>query len=173
MIVVPAVPHVGAHFMRQLLVGTGHQIHLEHPYPGAATERIRDHLLAGHPCIMPLRHPIRVAHSWKRYGKDLEDYAGASFAQWWGVMGLVMPFDPYYLALDAPLVRDQQLANINNNLGLELATDWTPVRQEGAENLPDVIPVLNEAELRQVSAVSEVVGLAIDSTMAPGDVQVH
>ena len=130
MIVVPTVPHTGTHFMRDHLLAEL-ECHVGHPYP-ADQEKFYELLEAGHPCIVPTRRPWDVLESWIRHGKDPRDFGGYSLPEWYDVQaGLVMDYDPLYLAIDDIVMRDEQLAMINNTLGTVLTTDWPIVRQPG------------------------------------------
>jgi hypothetical protein len=130
MIIVPTVPHTGTHFVKNLLADTGQELYVRHVYP-AEIERLEYLLNQGHPTIVPSREPDAVIASWLRYGKDPENFAGMSLLEWWKLLdGLVMMRQNVYLLhLDNPELRDLELATINFELQLELATDWTPVRE--------------------------------------------
>ena len=127
MIVVPTIPHTGTHFMRDHLLA-GHEIYCRHFYENELAKIME--LMREHPAIIPMRKKAAVARSWERYGKDLDDFGGWSLEQWFTVLDKVlMPFEPYILNIDKPGVRDEQLARINEELGLELVTDWPILRQ--------------------------------------------
>lgn len=128
MIVVPTVPHTGTHFMRELL--QGHEIHLRHVYLDEI-EELDELLAAGNPAIVPRRPTARVLTSWLKYDKDPRDFAGMSIDDWFKMQHVVLEGvdQVYYLNLEDAGIRDEQLAIINQELGLELTTDWKPVRQ--------------------------------------------
>lgn len=139
-IVCPTVPHTGTHFMRELLLEAEvDRVVLVHPYPDQVDE-LRQLFLEGAVCIIPVRDPARVFCSWIKYGKNPDDYAGHSLDEWMAIQAdLALEARAYYLHIDKPGVRDLQLEEINRELGLDLVTDWEPVRQAGPTNGRDQI----------------------------------
>ena len=102
---------------------------LVHPYPDQLPEleRLADD---GEPFIIPSRKLYDVRSSWMKNGKNLYDFAGMSLDEWFDVQEkLALQAVTFYLAIDKPGVRDVQLAEINRELKLNLATDWKAVRQ--------------------------------------------
>ena len=126
--------------MRELLAqATVDRVILVHPYPDQVDE-LRQLLLEGAVGIIPVRDPGRVFCSWIKYGKNPDDYAGMSLDEWMAVQAdLALEGRTYYLHIDQPGVRDLQLEEINRELGLDLVTDWDPVRQDGPANGRDQI----------------------------------
>lgn len=130
MILVPTIPYTGTHFMRDHLLA-GLETDVRHIWDNRM-EKWAERIAAGHPIIVPLRHPINVAMSWKR-----REHLGGSrlrvmnLPDWWRrLSGMIDPARPYYLPLDLPHRREACLDNINKNLGLELATDWPVIREK-------------------------------------------
>ena len=121
MIVIASVPHCGSHFTNALLTSCGVKYYSRHTYP---TDM--DQLLLGDDFIVPMRHPIGVAMSWKMRGKDPND----AMPFWGRLIYQIAPFLPYYLPLDLP-DREAWLHVLNEGMDLELVTDWETVR--GAE----------------------------------------
>jgi hypothetical protein len=72
--------------------------------------------------VVPLRHPLLVAESWKARGMEL----AALDEQWRTLADVVVPHDPIYLPIDHP-DRDLYLKELNQRMGLDLETDWQPV----------------------------------------------
>jgi hypothetical protein len=128
--------------MRKLLEGADvERVVIVHPYPDQI-ENLTALVKAGNPCIIPLRHSEAVRASWKKYGKDLNNFGGMSFGEWYTARDRIADAATrlFYLEIDndedpyplAKMERDEQLASINRELGLELVTDWEPVRQADA-----------------------------------------
>jgi hypothetical protein len=136
-IVCPTVPHTGTHFIRDLLQHAPRapgieRILVAHPYPGNR-DGLRKLVTDGNPVVLPRRDPDAVRGSWIKYGKDLADYAGASIDEWFRIQTEVIAGGAaFFLDLDQPGRRTWQLNIINMALGLDLVTDWQPVRQPGA-----------------------------------------
>ena len=120
--------------MRKLFEGADiERLVLVHPYPDQIPE-LRRLIEDGHPIIIPTRDPAALLASWTKHGKNLYDFAGLSILEWFMVQAdLVLRGTTFYLSIDNPVRRDKQLAEINHALGLDLVTDWEPVRQCGNE----------------------------------------
>lgn len=126
--------------MRKLFDGVvvdyGHiveRIVLVHPYPDQIPEleRLIDD---GNPVVIPHRRPATVRASWIKYGKDPDGgFAGMTIGEWFNVQIALADrtADTFYLDIDIPNLRELQLNMINAAFGLELETDWEPVRQAG------------------------------------------
>ena len=122
-ILVPTIPHTGTHFMRDHLLKEPGLARVEHIYPNSCVDL--EAIAKVSPTIIPLRHPLLVAESWKRRAKDVFE-----LPMWWS--NLVTYFDPhgpFYLCLDKPEIRDGQLADINRDLEMELETNWPVLRE--------------------------------------------
>lgn len=137
-IVSPTVPHSGTHFVGELVkpaveAGLVERHALQHPYIGAEQgliNLIRD----GNPMVLPRRRRDQVLESWLRYGKDPENFGQRSLEQWFEVVEDIARCARHYnrfypIDIDLPGMRDAQLTAVNRYLGLELETDWQPVRQ--------------------------------------------
>jgi hypothetical protein len=133
MIVVASVHHTGTNFVHQhLLKGfpqTGmNYSHYKKPPDHRGHVRIHCDLsqhtylpwwLKQFPCIVPMRHPMKVAASWKARDKSLDNLA----IQWKILKEKVAPYDPFYLPLDVP-DRQRWLDDIICFLETDLQTDW-------------------------------------------------
>lgn len=73
-------------------------------------------------CVVPMRHPVSVAESWKARGRDLANLA----IQWNILKTEVDPYEPMYLPIDSP-DRMNWLDTISRNIDRELQTDWPVV----------------------------------------------
>ncbi len=130
-----SVPHSGTHFVRyHLLKGFGSTLHAEHIWPG------REHDLATmarkRPTIIPLRHPVSVAQSWKDRGNQAKKL-GELRDFWARLIEYIDPHNPNYLPLDSP-ARAMYLDDFNNRHGYGLTTDWPIVRHpDGSDSCPD------------------------------------
>ena len=106
-----------------------------HPYQ-SELPRIYDLIDAGAPVIIPRRDLDQVIASWRRHGKDLKDFAGRSLDGWMFLQDCLAVYatvesQAFYLNIDHPETRDQQLAVINRELGLSLdARGWPVIREE-------------------------------------------
>lgn len=130
--IVTSVPHCGTHFVRDELLKNYHgAIHTVHTYPAAMSELVK-RLAIGEPCIVPVRHPITAARSWKHRGKDCLE----SIPFWERLIDQVDKYEPFYLALDQHLMRGPQLQEISNVLSVELKTDWPVIREAGITDGP-------------------------------------
>ena len=72
-----------------------------------------------YPCIVPMRHPMKVALSYKKRRESLQDMLDG-FRR---LVTAIDPLNPYYLPLDVP-DRQDWLDRINNDLNLDLQTNW-------------------------------------------------
>lgn len=129
-IVVPTVPHSGTHFMRDHLLA-GLDTYVRHPYD-EELPKLEELIDAGNPVIVPVRLFGRLEESWRRHGKDPENFAGLSLLEWKErVHGLCDRAGSlgFLLNIEIPGLRRLQLDDINFDLGLELETDWPIIRQ--------------------------------------------
>ena len=132
-IVVPSIPHTGTMFVyHEILKEIPQEIRNPKKGPGKIQIHIyqdrMDELysLSAYPWIVPLRHPEKVAITWKSREKDLAELREF----WWRLLDLVDSFEPHYLSIDAPN-RNAQLAKINESIGLNAQTDWPIVASHG------------------------------------------
>lgn len=125
MIVALPVPHTGTHWLREFLEEGGVEFKLRHPWPHENAWR---ELLEDDPVVLcTLRHPLRVASSWKRRGKDFRDLGAFWLNQW----GTIDGYRTYYICLDHPMHRQWQLEKLNLEQSLRLKTTWVVSREEG------------------------------------------
>ena len=137
MIVVASVHHTGTNFVWQHLLAGVPEVGMDYgrysTYQPPKNGFVRIHCdRAQHEylqwwlnrcvCIVPLRHPISVAESWKARGKDLSELAG----QWQILKNEVDPHDPMYLPVDSP-ERMNWLDTISRHVNQELQTGWPVV----------------------------------------------
>lgn len=130
-ILVPTIPSTGTHFMRDHLLEYEHKF-VEHIWPDQM-DRWADRMQGTKSIIVPLRHPSKVALSWKareHFGRP----PVMDLPMWWRrLVGMIDPARPYYLPIDQVELRDSCLEHINKNLALELRTDWRIVREKNSE----------------------------------------
>jgi hypothetical protein len=134
MIVVASVHHTGTNFVWQHLLKGMTQVGMNYDPSGRKRPPengfVRIHCdtdqhgylqwwLKQFPCIVPLRHPMAVAASWKAREKSLDNLA----IQWKILKEKVDPYLPMYLPIDSP-DREQWLEQIRGFLNPELQTDW-------------------------------------------------
>ncbi len=82
--------------------------------------------LKQYPCIVPMRHPLKVAKSWRAREKPV----GEMCDFYRRLVTAVDPFEPFYIPLDVP-TRQTYLDLINESLGLGLETDWPVWKSTG------------------------------------------
>lgn len=119
-VILTSVPHSGTQFTQQLLAQKVGWV-FDHLYI-SVVPILRRHIKAGVPCIVPIRHPVMVALSYKarRMGvEQMVDY-------WRRLVLAIDPLDPIYLPLDTR-DREDWLARADERLGRPgLTTDWKP-----------------------------------------------
>lgn len=83
----------------------------------------------GLPLVVPLRHPVEVAKSWKARDKSLK----IMLRQWQLLEELVLPYQPYFLPVDHDY-RDVYFQVIKEAINPEIMTDWQIVgsKREGS-----------------------------------------
>lgn len=85
--------------------------------------RIREKCEQDGPLILTMRHPVNVAQSWIKRGKQI---SGWFCEMWENLFSLKAEFeDSFWLPIDTE-DRDHRLALIGERLGISLDTDWTP-----------------------------------------------
>lgn len=135
-IFIASVHHTGTQFTEKLVKDAGygptdkpekggpsenkdyHRAHIAH----SVQIELKDWLDRGFPLIVPLRHPVEVAASWKARSKPIKQMV-RQFAL---LQELVLPYNPYFLPVDHDM-RDIYLQVIQENIDASLATDWTIV----------------------------------------------
>ncbi len=126
------VPHTGNHFLITLLPGAKHR------HPGEPTKANIDWpelLDAALVVICPMRHPLLVARSWRKRGKQLPDLNNF----WQRQVNIVDRKDPFYICLDRPDLRDAQVQRIADETGLDLNPgDWPVLRDRVIHNAYDL-----------------------------------
>ncbi len=115
-ILIVSVPHTGTQFTLQLL--RGKRPRTMHYWRMGANKARR---LAGkYRMVIPLRHPLKVALTWKARGHHSLDMLAAL---WPSIIKGMDPYEPCYLPLDVP-DREDYLAAMNAKFGLNVSTDW-------------------------------------------------
>ena len=128
LVVLPTVPGTGTHLMRDHILA-GQNVYARHPYP-EEVEKIIDKLSTpGSICVVPVRRYEEVAATWSRSGRDMDGFGGWTLQQWYQVLfGIIEPFDPIFISIDEPDMRDIQLERLEDQLGVSLPHDWPIVR---------------------------------------------
>lgn len=134
-VILPTIPHTGTNLvLRHILGGFTKVQNVKHTNNGGNnvifthienSDNVRiflNQFLGKHPIIIPLRHPLLVAVSWKVRQKPIE----VLVSLWGFLIGFIDPHSPLYLCIDKSN-RDSQLDNINDVLGLNLDTSWPVV----------------------------------------------
>lgn len=117
--IIASVPHTGSRFVQRLL-----GCEFVHVYAGESLERIKRHDLI----VVPLRHPMRVAESWKRRGKPIAEHPvhEPMLAMWRNLIEVIDPLKPVYVPIDNGQ-RELALKGLGRRIGRMLETDWEPV----------------------------------------------
>ena len=129
-IVLPTVPGTGSNFvLRDILKGytklqneRGHKgdgVVFSHIDPKSKVLELLKPFLEKYPAIVPLRHPLSCAKSWKSRRRPISEM----MKYWENLIQNMDPYDPYYLPIDQD-DRDEYLARINKSLGTDFKTDW-------------------------------------------------
>lgn len=131
-----SVPHSGTHFMHwHLLADVDHYV--SHCFP-ATREHWRSEAARCDLVIVPLRHPLAIAKSWKNRQRRLAEELPAYLDE---LQRFIDSAPVSLLTIDQPRVRDSQLERINRWLyrhgGAPLdAEGWPVVRQPDAYQWP-------------------------------------
>jgi len=151
-VLVPTIPHTGTTLVLKHLLPflpdmrnpkrCGHGKIFCHIYEERIAELLP--LLEKYPAVIPLRHPEKVAISWKARKKDLNELWGL----WETLVDVIDPYHPLYLAIDSA-GRDQALRSISKTLGLDLKTDWSVIASTG------LTATLTEEEKEQANRFEE------------------
>lgn len=129
MIIVPTILNTGTHFLLNLLGIKPKGMLWEQQENGIAYGHIYPRykdiympLIEDNLTIIPLRHPLVVAESWKARGGNIFEMID----MWEFLVNEIHPLNPVYLPIDSPY-RDIALGDINAWLGMNMTTDWSPV----------------------------------------------
>ena len=123
-IFIPSIRHSGTHVLfdgvlnREKNCGPLRQYSIKHCHPDDD-----DLYFHADPFVVvsPLRHPRRIAASWARYNGFAHNYANESFlAQFDRFMEWYAPIVTHYVHVDDPGVRDRQVEELGDALGLHL-----------------------------------------------------
>lgn len=110
--------HTGTHLIRDVIL-KDHDKHVFHVSEHLHRLNCDPEELRNNPVVSPLRHPRRVAESWKRRGSDLNTLR----SMWISLMHNFAPFVDVFICIDSP-ARDRQLGRLNKILGTSITTDW-------------------------------------------------
>lgn len=130
MIVVTSVPHTGSQFVtKHLLSGAGltspNDVYFQHTENGTVP-MLRKLMKAGWPCIVPMRHPLKVAGTWTGRGLELHTL----WNSWRRLVTAIDPLNPLYLPIDVPN-RQTYLDVINEALCQDIRTNWPVIGSTG------------------------------------------
>ena len=153
-IVVTSVPHTGSQFVTQhLLAGAGlsspNDFYFQH-VEDTTVPLMRKLMRDGWPCIVPMRHPSKVAGTWT--GRGLELYTLRNY--WRRLILAIDPLGPLYLPIDVPN-RQDYLDLINEATCLDLKTDW-PVT--GSTGLSPAFDTHKGSEMKLVEGMFDELG---------------
>lgn len=130
---IATIPHSGSKLLIDDILDVPHQPNNQTPIDGinffthihtynAPLHQMR---FEQYPTIVALRHPLLVATSWKKRGKEVSEMC----VLWYILVEMLDKYDPYYLPVDHK-DRDLYLQKINEGLGLDLKTDWPMVNSK-------------------------------------------
>lgn len=77
------------------------------------------------PVFTCLRHPVRIAETFRRRGKCIRHLN----EMWMNMIEVVDKYDPFYIHVDDKQVRDAQVKLMGEILGLPLKTNW-PINKD-------------------------------------------
>ncbi len=132
-IFVVSLPHTGTVFVYELL---NRQAKIVHYWKNSKDEARQK--AATRRTIVPLRHPLEVAQSWKSselLGKARHMNLSILAGLWAGFIEHIDPLDPCYLPLDVP-DRQDYLDTINERFDLALTTDWPVIGHQQFGDVP-------------------------------------
>ena len=139
LVVIPSVWHTGTHFMVDQVVPDFTPHHFDHRTWIAGSPvgdiQVRCHCEPAYEnslkrwgkeaqCLVPIRHPMSVAESWKARGKVNRFSELAE--QWMLLKKYISPHNPLYLPVDSP-DRESWLEKIRIFLDSDIQTDWPVV----------------------------------------------
>jgi hypothetical protein len=115
-VIIASVPHSGSRFVSALL-----GVPFWHVYQGESLEKILGHDVI----VVPLRHPMKVAQSWKNRGKPIVSHPKHEpmIAMWRTLIDVIAPLEPLYVPVDSEN-RDVYLAKLGKATKRRLKTDW-------------------------------------------------
>ena len=140
-ICVPTMMHSGTHILRFCIMKgyhrgspqkeyffngeSGRKMNVFHLNPEPFPQEYEE-MMAELPVFTSMRHPYRMWESYKkRSEKDRRNYRHDVFLrQWDRLIKIVSKYDPLYVHVDAPEVRDLQVQRMAEKTGLPLKYDW-------------------------------------------------
>ncbi len=140
---VTSIPRSGTNFTRYHLL-EGEKVLSMHFWAGYLQECLD--LTKSRPTIIPLRHPLKVAGSWKNYNVGYYATHPLVIERWplrnlpglWGQLREdFAPLNPQFLPIDSPR-REEHLEILNKNLGTEFKTDWPMISERNVTICPRV-----------------------------------
>ena len=128
--------HTGTHIVRNILlrgekINGFHIPELERRVQGCLDSM--DGLV-----VSPLRHPARVAESFKRRGSDVERF----FLQWSHFMRYFAPRVDLYIHVDHPC-RDSEVESLADLLGKPISYDWAVTVESGSRQDTHALDIQN------------------------------
>jgi hypothetical protein len=84
--------------------------------------------------IVPMRHPRRIAKSWKSRERipARTPYCAENLYSQLEQLQDLDKYNPMYVHIDMPEIRDKQVQELGALLGLDLHYDWVPDRESGS-----------------------------------------
>ena len=121
-----SVKHNGSRFGMKLLGANIPRINPKFDHFSAGSKEKIENWCKERCVIVPLRHPEKVARSWKRDGFPLADLLSSYSV----MLSLAEENRFHYLPLDTPC-RESRLRQIELELGHDLPTSWSVVGSDG------------------------------------------
>lgn len=148
-ICVPTMMHSGTHLLRFEILKKQYKMEpdAEHFFDGDTDNRayvfhlnedqmpmVYLSMMEQLPVFTSLRHPYRIWQSYKkRAERDRLNYRHEKFClQWNRLIDIVSKNDPFYVHVDAPEIRNDQVEKMADFLNLPLKTDWPVNAKSGS-----------------------------------------
>jgi hypothetical protein len=143
-VVVPSVMHSGTHVLRYKILRAFFKDNEDTCLFNANTknELVWFHVDQEHrhvECqdsivVIPMRHPRRIAKSWKSRERTpaRRPYNEENLYSQLSQQMDLDKYNPLYVHIDMPEIRDKQVQELSELLGLDLHYDWVPDRVSGS-----------------------------------------
>lgn len=142
-VTVPSVMHSGTHVVRYKILRAFFKDNEDCLFNGNSKNELTgfhvDQMyrfmdkMQGH-IVVPMRHPRRIAKSFQSRARmpARRPYNEENLYEQLTLLQEVDKYNPMYIHIDIPEVRDKQVQAVSEALGLDLEYNWEPSRESGA-----------------------------------------